>query len=137
MSVATLPSPELRGNAGVIRNRQTETKQTYWTTDQQLQLYKMSVAPIINVQPVEDQTVEQLKSIFHQHYKGCQIDIDNIRDFEHTGFNSELRLVDVIIKENGRKTKVMALIKTTEKKRMKKCICRLTRYMMREVLFYT
>ena len=32
MSVATLPSPELRGNVGVIRNRQTETKQTYWTT---------------------------------------------------------------------------------------------------------
>ena len=32
------------------------------------------MAPIINVQPVEDKIVEQLKSIFHQHYNGCQID---------------------------------------------------------------
>ena len=97
----------------------------------------MPVVPIIKVQPVEDETVEQLKAIFHQHYKGCQIDIDNIRDFDHTGFNSELKLVDVIIKENGRQTKVPALIKTTERKRMKKLLCCLTRYMMREVIFYT
>ena len=97
----------------------------------------MSVAPIINVQPLENQTVEQLKNIFHQNYKGCQFDIENIRDFHHSGFNSELKLVDVIIKENGRKTKVPAIIKTTEKKRMKQLICRLTRYMMREVIFYT
>ena len=98
---------------------------------------------ILKVKPCQDTSMEQLKTVFEQNYCGCLVDLENIRPVPHGGYNSELTLVDVVITaslDTGATTTVSALIKTLNDKNKKSGLafrCHWTRFMTREVVFYT
>ena len=97
---------------------------------------------ILKVKPCNDYSMEQLKTVFEQNYCGCRVDLENIRTVPHGGYNSELTLVDVVVSDSldGAITTVSALVKTLNDKNKKSGLafrCHWTRFMTREVVFYT
>ena len=88
--------------------------------------------------PYQHSALDQLRSLLRLHYTGCGIDLINIRDFPHGGQNSDVKLVDVVIREVDTWHTVRAIIKTVNLADRHRLVrCQLTRFLTREVVFYT
>ena len=95
---------------------------------------------VVRVKPYQHTPLEDLRTVFRLHYSGCGVELDNIRDFPHTGHNSDIKLVDVVIRDSeiSHSHTVTAIIKTINLTARHRLVgCQLTRFLTREVVFYT
>ena len=90
------------------------------------------------VQPYQHSAVEQLKTLFRLHYSDSGVELANITDFPHHGQNSDIKLVELVRTDLTSRHSVSAIIKTinlTDRHRL--VGCHLSRFLTREVIFYT
>ena len=91
---------------------------------------------LVTVRPYQDSLLENLRTVLSRHYTHCGI--ENVRDFPHGGQNSDIKLVDLVIRDKDISHTVTALVKTVNLTGSHRLVgCQLTRFMTREVLFYT
>ena len=95
----------------------------------------------LQVRPCEEPGLAQLRSVFTAHYSGCEVRLENTRRLPHTGLNSDLVSVEVRVtgdtEETEAEVRVGVMIKTQGDKTKGLGRCRHTRFMTREVVFYT
>ena len=95
----------------------------------------------LQVRPCEEPGFAQLRSVFTAQYPGCQVRLEDKRHLPHTGLNSDLVSVEVRVtgdtEDTEAEVKVGVMIKTQGEKTKGLGRCRHTRFMTREVVFYT
>ena len=96
----------------------------------------------VKVRPFNDSCLEELRSVFHEKYQGCRVDLENINNVTQHQGESRLMRLDVVIRNDveGCVSKVGVFVKTLddEDEGSKRSFnCQFTRFMAREVLFYT
>lgn len=99
---------------------------------------------IVQVKPFQAKecSLDRVRNIFQQNYQECRIDLENIRSIPHHGQTSQLTSCDVVIREDldGSINIINVIVKTLEEKETRNGFgvkCQFTRFMTREVLFYT
>ena len=93
---------------------------------------------VVVVRPYQHSALDQLQTLFRQHYSHTGVELANIRDFPQPGHNSDLRLVQLVRTDLQTRHSVSAIIKTinlTDRHRL--VGCHLARFLTREVVFYT
>ena len=94
----------------------------------------------LQVRPCEEAGLGQVRSVFQSQHAGCRVDLENVRRVPHAGLNSDLVSVEVPVTEDegrGEGIRVGAIIKTQGGQSQGLGRCRHTRFMTREVVFYT
>ena len=91
----------------------------------------------LQVRPCEEPGLAGLRSVFRARHPGAEVRLEDTRRVPHTGLGSDLVSVEVRIDSGEGEARLGVIVKTHGGQDKGHGRCRHTRFMTREVTFYT